>query len=1012
MKITKTFRDLPKNSFKEERLVFADGGGEKGKDSGDKSFVYEPDPEKWKDRGGIKAYEAHIKEAVQKKVISKDDGRALAEDAKRKFEQWAEAEKTKSSEEKILKRIEQVRKGKEGPKVAKSASEAYEKRFLADVAEIRKFIRDEVRELIQIETEDTKKALSEKAFEEFIDFESEIMDSVQTLLKDAGYQKVHEAIEQDKERAKQSYQALRELFSNEDKLNFMRLLLKRKSIPTGSRMNIRNLLSLKRKMEGRWDSTNTLIGVVDARELRSLEQALGAVNQLHKHWDATAKIERRSKLEKDRQDYEKNLTDFNEEMRDDPPKEDHLRPFLKTWPDLHEQRSSDLQEIKKLIAEDSEASLRLAQAFLAGAGGELEEFQETINSIKATQRKKATPETSSSIKPVDAEVAQAELQEAEIRGTDAPQREVAEHEEEGNWLNKIGVKGKKFFSANGRLTWYSWHDIEESFHLIKEAWKKHVESHTEDKAGRIAHELMFWRQEVQRRVHETDLIKEKGRAEERKKRYKNFEYESLVAELIEHPARDKRRAILETLAERGNLRMSDRRLVEAVTGQLPEEDWSHAEAFCDYAKIIQTFKHKIDHVFIGNEVGYGQQLIDMQTAGQHNKEALGEKLADHAMAGSPGAECGMVAVQIDNAGLDGDNILTGMLKKGFERGNKFADNASFCKIKVNKTEEVYENATAGLDALKIVDGYLRGSVTNQTIQGLSKKNEGGYTPYAAFQDVLTSKVEEFPEGSGHRICLFEKWGWIEEGKRITALGKRQIINFFDSRVAFDASGGIHHISLDSGTYARHSTKYTSIQDFRGLNIPVGDKMMPNCIKASGTEIYDNATSRSRGGTGQLVGRQQEITFLFKSAFEEIEDGVTMMHPDQSEEIHKLGKARLDKGTRAIEIMFNNIVKHTEDREIYRRGKGNPAYGILKRNKKVKDEKYGASLDRKSINEKGLEGLLEHYLGSTNLRQDFKSHYNRIFKAYNNFEDTTKILSKEEREAKERADDRKMQKTYE
>ncbi|MFH1375375.1 MAG: hypothetical protein ABIH35_01755, partial [Patescibacteria group bacterium] len=998
-----------KNSFKEERLVFADSGGET-----EQSTSFDPNPEAWKEQS-YEAFERAAKAAAKAGRIDKAGLPAILSTAKDKFKLWAEEEKRKSSDGEILKRIEQARKNKEGEKIAKSALKGFERRYLADVAEIRKFVRAEVRELVGVEADDPEKAMSEKAFEEFINFENEIMNSVQTLLEEAGYRDVHAAIERDKERAKRSYQVLRELFSNEEKVNFMRLLLKRKSIPAGSRMDIQSLLNFKRKMEGRWDSTDTLIGVVDARELRGLEQALGAVNQLHEHWDATLEIKRRSLLERERQEYAKNLADFNEEMRDDPPKEPNLVSFLETWPDLHRQRSADLKQIKELIAEDSEASLRLAQTFLAGAREELEGFQEEINSIKAAKKKGTVPDADSRVIGVDAAEVQAELQEADIKGTNAPTREAAKHEESGNWLNKTGVKTKKFFTAHGRLTWYSWHDIEETFRLIKEAWTKHVESHTEDKAGQIAHELMFWRQEVQRRVHETDLIKEKGRAEERKKRYKNLEYESLVAELIEHPARDKRRAILETLAERGNLRMNDRRLVEAVTGQLPEEEyWNHAEASCDYAKIIQKFKSKIDHDFV-REIGYGQQLMDMQTAGQHNKEALGEKLADHAMAGSPGAECGMVAVQIDNAGLDGDNILTGMLKKGFERGNKFADNTSFCKIKVNETETVHENATAGLDALKIVDGYLRGFVTNQTIQGLSKKNEGGYTPYAAFQDVLTSKTEEVPEGSGHRICLFEKWGWIEEGKRITALGKRQIINFFDSRVAFDASGGIHHIALDSGTYARHSTKYTTIETFRSANIVVGDKMVPNCLKASGVEIYDNSTSRSRGGAGQIVGRQQEITFLFKSAFEEVEDGVTMIKHGQNDDMKELGRKRLEKGTRALEIMFNNIVKNTEDREIYRRGKGNPAYGILKRNKDVTDKKYGASLDRKNINEKGLEGLLEHCLTkNTNLNKDpeFKSYYNRIIKAYNNFEDETKILSKEEREAKERADDKRMQKTYE
>ncbi|MFH0776427.1 MAG: hypothetical protein V1936_02340 [Patescibacteria group bacterium] len=1017
MLFLKTF-DENKIGTRAARLVFVDAaaataGGEQGQTRESSDFIYRPNVEDWKNESYEK-YEEHIVEAKNLGKIDGSQAFSLLRNAKSKFEKWTAENSQRLSVEEYRKKIEEGRKNKVGEKIAGRVVDAVRARYLTEIADIRNLVRKELRDFLEIPSgEKIEEIIKDESWREFLQFENEIFTRITELLQENDYAVINATIERDKKRSRECYQKLKAFFTDAARKNFLLNVLKLKGIPAGDRMNINTLNVFAKQMEGRWENTDSLVGVVKPEELIALEQSLNAVESFYQKWNSITEIKERNTLERELFGFEKTLQSFNDDMRENPPKAVELAWLVEIWPDLFKRFQADWKRLRALLAEDqSEANRRLAQAFLEGSAEELKKLKDARGQVEIQSRPKTKKDEQSEQAP--------EQNDSNIV-VEAPRLGMTEHGGHGhgghapNALNKLGKAAKEFFTARGRIRWYSFHDIEESFKLIAQSWKKHTESHTEDKSGVLADKLMFWREEVRRRVHETDLIKEKGRADERKKRYKNVAYEELIAEAIDLPAKDKRRAILEVLAERGNLRMSDHRLINAVTNNsISAGEWNYADRTCDYANIITKFKRSVDTYYIG-EIGYGQQLIDMQTSGQANKESLGEKLGDHTVAGSPGAECGMVAVQIDNAGLEGDNVLTGILKKGFGRGNKHTDNLNFCKINIrtDKGDVVYrENATAGLDALKIVDGYLKGLISNQTIAGLSKKNEAGYTPYAAFQDILTSKKKD-PDNPDRYISDMEKWGWIEHGV-ITELGKQQIINFFDSRVAFDKDGKIIHIASASATYSRHSTKYTSISDFRGLGIPVADKMRTTCIKAGGLEIYDNATQRAQG-TNQLIGQQQEVTFLIKAACEEIEDGITMIRHGQDDTVKADGKNRLEKGTKAIEIMLGNIVKNTEDRRTFSRGYGNPAYNIMQRKKNIEDKvHYGRVVGNDNINTGGLWGFLEYYLTTlTGADQDpaFRDNYLRIKRAYENFEDESNILPRDVRDAKARNEEEALRKKY-
>ncbi len=1017
MKIHATF---PGNEInpRESRLIFVDAnaGGEADQTTENTEVDYRPDVEDWENES-YEAYEKHLIEAGRLGKVEAANIPGMLATAKRRFEKWKreKREAASISAETIKKKIEKARKNRDDKKLEAKTVDAVKEGFLTDVAEIRNFVRREINSFLTIEAKDIAN-FRDDAFEEFLNFETEILNSITALLKDNKYAAIQQSIERDKQRAKKCYQKLREIFHDEKKRKFLELLSDTKGIPAMEKMQIKSLSALARRMEGRWEKSESLIGIVDGRELSQLEQALDAINMIFEKWEKIKDkdIKSRDALLSEFFEYEKKLESFAVDMQENPPRSIESAPFIEIWPDHLQRRRNDAKKLKELITADkSKSNLRIAQAFLDGSTKELKELEDERARVGARERIADKDEPKKDDKPTP-----------EKLSTSAPELGMkgATGHEHSNAINNFGKAFFGFVTAHGRIQWYSFHDISETFKLIGKSWAKHTESYTEDKSGALAKELMFWKQEVKRRVHETDLIAEKGRADERKKRYKNLSYEELVAELCDLPPRDKRRAILETLAERGNLRMSDHRLINKVTNNsITEEQWIYADSTCDYIEIIRKFKEKIDHYFL-DEVGYGQQLIDMQTSGQANKESLGEKLGDHSITGSPAAESAMVAVQIDNAGLEGDNVVTGLIKKGFGRGNKFADNGAMTTMEMrterSEKEQIRDNASAGLDALKIVDGYLKGLLSGQTIQGLSKKNEGGYTPYAAFQDVLITKDKRDPNDPTRAVSSFELWGWIRDGK-ITNLGRRQIINFFDSRVAFDKDGKIIHIANDniSGTYGRHSTKYTSISAFRNLGIPVADKMRTTCIKSNGLEIYDNATQRSQTNN-ELIGTQQEVTFLIKAACEEIEDGVTMMHygqqdPKNKVDVKKEGSDRLEKGTKALEIMFGNIVKNTEDRKNFTRASGNPAYNIMRRKKDINDlENYGKIIEEKNSNKEGLKGFLDYYLVNlAHLDQFSPSHYNRVMRAYNNLIDESKILSRDLRDAKNNADKAALQRQF-
>lgn len=955
----KTFPSFDQNFIREKRFVFADAGGETSSDSASLDFAnYD---------GNVQAYQKALDKKLQDGEIDQSQRDSLLENAKnQKIDAGSKANDQEKGAQ-LLKKIEAARK-KERSKhlIAKNAVDALRQGYIESIDSLRDFVRTEV-ERIGVPFEDAK---DKKLFDAMRALESEIWTTVERLIDRKQYRSVLDSIKQDKERAKRCYQKLRKIFYKKGEkfnpqLNLLNFLRHKESIPAGEKMNIDKLFEYAALMEPRWDNTNTLINVVNPQELAGLELALDSVNTLYDKWKDTVPLER-FQINRRLNEYDKELSRLKNRVETHKHSQEIQEAIAQgtnaEWGTVYSRKKDDLDRLVELFKNnDDDPTRRLITTFLDGNledlkgwNGLIDEEDRMIAEIENMEAEKKAAQKSREEKSQADTVDRSPLNEFPEDSQHSPS--VMER-----FLKRLHTT----MTANGNIVWYSYHDIKESFKLIGEAFKKHAESVSEDKTAPLATGLTFWRPEIQRRINEQDLIGEKGRAEERKKNYKNYNYERLIAELgPPWPAKDKRRAILEILAEKGNLRLSDRRLIQTICpGHFTLRDWEEADAKADYTRMRAAFKNSLDNSFI-EEIGYAEELLNKQASGVDTAAEAGKKLAGSGESVATSAELNIFNVQRNKSyklGTEGEGELAGMLETMVGRGNAFSNGSAWIDLFI-RTKGKHEalknrNADMGLVGLMLTDSYLKGAVSREFMAGIGKKHESGFNPFSSMSDILAIKKEVEVNGVKKTMCLFEEWGWIVEdgnNRYITDLGKTQIVNFFNTRNARAAVRGDNgaltgdmkfvHLAIDSGTYQRHSRRHSNVRDAARQSIKVGDKLISYLVKKSNTDLFNNATEFSKGGTGSMVGETDETASLIKAGVEDFVDGVQMMRDneryynkmsgkevrrdpvtgefkdDQGNKVNDIavgryGKERLERGAKILTRMFENLFLYSEDREI-------------------------------------------------------------------------------------------------
>ncbi|MBU1090114.1 hypothetical protein KKF38_04985, partial [Patescibacteria group bacterium] len=791
-------------------------------------------------------------------------------------------------------------------------------------------------------------------------------------------------------------------------------------------------------------------GIVQTGELRDLELVLIAVEKLYEKWDG-AKIQKREDLDKSFADYEKRLEKINANVKIGSKRKEfeeliEINSGIR-WDDLIARRRVDLAELKKLLTDDSKPNLRLVRAFLDGNEEEIEQFEEVLASIEKTQEsEKIKPKTAETVSPTEKKA------EAGTKGGGIIHEA---HDNHGpSAFDKVNKKLQQFFTANGKITWYSLHDIAGAFKSIKESWEKHTHSKSEDKRGPLAEGMMFWRPEISRRVELQDRLNEKSRASELRDYYKNKKHKELLTELSWSAPKDRRRVILEVLADRGNLRMSDKELISIICrGKFGEKDWEEADNIADYTRMREAFKERIDTPhsgFIG-EIGYADELFTKQGAGSETASASGKKLSSSSETVSIDAELGIFDLQRKktyHGGSEGEAELVGMIETMVARGNAYSNNSSFSEIKI-KTEKGEEkmkaNSDQGLVGLMIVDAYLRGNMSRDQLGEIGKKHESGFNPYSSTSDVIAN--HNATAADGKKISWFEKWGWVKETKGgrgyITELGKSEIINFFNTRNARaeikKADGDIEkktiHIAIDSGTYKDHSGRQKTINDARNQSIRVGDKLANYLVKNSSIGLFETATKLDEHKGHASLTEMRDITSLIKAGVEDFIDGAEMMKQNDrwyekftgkelvqnkagewvsddedrrviSEEKRvSFGASRMQRGRNILVKMLHNLWQYREDRDVT---KIHNQYNLYDRNP-ISSLATG----------KAIKCNLKDFIEKSLAKWNDKSEYREIMREVNLLYDENEMLTSDETVkayhfggVKNRADfDEKMRKNY-
>ncbi|MCK5472333.1 hypothetical protein KAI54_04060 [Candidatus Gracilibacteria bacterium] len=1033
----KTFRNLEKNSAREQRLVFENAnniGADASSESDEKGINL--------DLNQYSNEKEFVKE-LNKTNFDEERKKQLLANARNEFAKRKTTEKKQSREKNTLAKIEELKnKKKKQQKIAESTVESFQKGYLETVEELREDVRAQIEELgIKFDEKD------EKVAKEFIVLEQMIWQRVESLLDKNKYTDILNSIEQDKKRAKDCYEGLGKFFRDEKKLKFLKFLKKRE-IPAKVKMDINSLLVFSDKYEHgkEWNENIMMIGIVRSGELHDLELVLGAVEKLYSKWDSE-EIQKYEDIENDLADYEKRLEKLNSSVEISS-KRKEFQTLLKinsdlSWNDLKTRQKVDFAQLKKLLTDDdSQPNLRLARAFLDGNEKEIKLFEETLAEVeKNKESEMAIPKTAETVSPTEKGLGAEEKGGGVIHETHADHGPTA--------FDEINKKLQQFFTANGKITWYSLNDIAGAFKLIKESWEKHTHSKSEDKRGPLAEGMLFWRPEISRRVELQDQLNEKSRANELRDHYKNKKHEELLAELNWSAPKDRRRIILEVIADRGNLRMSDKKLIGIICRDMfSDEDWKKADEGADYTRMRETFKDKIDapHTGFIGEIGYADELFNKQGAGSETAAASGKKLSSSSETVSIDAELGIFDLQRQktyHGGSEGEAELVGMIETMVARGNAYSNNGSFNKVKIKTEkgeEKVKENSNQGLVGLMMIDAYLRGNMSRDQLGEIGKKHESGFNPYSCTSDVIANHNATTVDGK--KISRFEKWGWIKEkdGGRghITELGKSEIINFFNTRNAraeIEKEGGgiekkLIHIAIDSGTYKAHSGRHTTINSARNQTIKVGDKLMSYLVKKSAIGLFESATKLNEHEGHAILTEMRDITSLIKSGVEDFVDGAEMMEKNErwqekftgkeviqnenGEWANKdgiviprdkrvgYGEERMKRGRDILVKMLHNLWQYREDREVTQT---HAQYNFYER-----DEKTGLVTGKKQ--DCNLKDFIEKSLG----KWGNTSEYGEIMEKVNRLYDEKQVLTSDEAEEaskfpggiKDRADfDRRM-----
>jgi len=881
-------------------------------------------------------------------------------------------------------------------KMAARLKRRIDKVEISTLDELRDATRLEVFELLGYEKEDE----DIKEMREFKKFTNDIVFRVKSILDDGNA--IFNEIQREQDLIKKCYEKTKSLFHNEGYCGFLGFLASKKIDADGKQLtmpsNILTILKLSKdpafKQSAVANDNNAyedFSSFADG-DPRYFLASIEATEKLYKKWEA-AEVEKQDAIDERIEECQKNLSTLSSDLQDHPEMLAHISDIAendKDWGQIRAGLENNLTYIKKLNSgSPSNSDRKLAAAFLNGNESEIADWRDIVQAgIDAK---------------TEAEIAHAK----EVRAA-----EDAEEDEPGN---PEGISAPNFASgeagdgsfkwhqrmsdvvtANGRITWYSWNDFEKMFETIKQSVEAHVDQASGSKGGLLAMYPTKWMgKDVHTRWSILDNQGDRDRTSKILPNMKNYKYEQLLADIGKRPkvGVDRRRAALEVLAERGNLRMSDPRLLEAIGAfggnhPISKEKWENAQKTGDYSDIRVAFKHCIDGEYIG-EPNYGEELLEKQTQGADHKKEFGKKINDYGMAGTPAAEVHSIFHQIDEGNLEGDNTIIGQTERSFERGNIWSGNGEFQTTFINcgreekdEGKKITANASSGFVALKIIDGYLQGQIDAETINNISKSGEsGGYNPFAAFQELV---IKRAPGRGDMFVSKIEDWGWVK-GHEITDLGRTEIIKFFDSRTAEDIDGNARHVGVDSTTYAEHSGRHNSIGDFKGK---VGDKMLGACLKgAGGPEIY-NAATQYNSVNKQLSSENREVAALIRATTEEIQDAIKMKSNARytngiDKSFIKNVNDRLDRGYEGLTTMLENMMKHTKDRALTNATWD--AYQLLETDEHGMYKKRNGPLLTKDRND--LRGFLEKQLDV--LKAADRSKYNSIMRSVTDLYDQSK-----------------------
>ncbi|MFH0834405.1 MAG: hypothetical protein V2A63_03380 [Patescibacteria group bacterium] len=1016
MKIANTFRGS-EVKLREARPIFVDANA--GGEASETTFQYRPNVNDWKNKT-LAEYEAHLKEAKDLDEIDDVEFKKRIQEGKVAFAKWdKENEEGKVDEERAA--IGQIEKADQKA-ISSNIVERIDQKYIGSLKELRDAIRDEI-ENLGIKKDVLEKDLVKKQAQKF---SREIEKRVKNILNQTReHHRIFDEIEEEEKLAKSCLEKMKWLFDTRDtKKKAFFDTLRNKGVPQILQakqsekelgFNIEEIFAYKNQL-GK-DEQEFLTGIT-GRELFLLDRAIRDVEALYQNWES-AKVQSKDDLLMRLRQYDKDLGRIAFEIRDQPNSSPETKLLADNWSDFFGHKKNDIAHIEGLLAQNpNESDLKLAATFLQANEDEIRKMRSEFEAAREQAAKAAEPDKTTTPAPVDNVATDSEHKEKHQAGQHAEEHEHSH--DHSNAFTKLGKLFVKTMTANGNIVWYSFHDIAESFKLIKESWKKYTESASEDKRAPLAKNVMFWKQEVVRRIHHTDTAAERGRAEDLKKTYKNFSEKELLAELKELPAKDRRRAILESLADRGNLRMSKRELIEIICrGKFSEKEWEAADTAIDYTPMREAFKKSIDGWFIG-ETNYGNELLEKHNAGFSKSESTGKSYASSNESTSVRAEVHNISNQINRAFREGEGAIVGALSEIVDRANSFSDNGNFseAEIKIDGTEtKISRSADMGFVGLLLVNAFVKGEISRELTMKIGKGHEQCFRPFATFQETVGAKEKPDPfdpepdPNKKRKISHFEYWGWVRDGS-ITALGSTQIINFFNGRNALaeiaTPQGIVKktiHIATDSNYKVHSGARVTGIEQARK---GIGDKFLGYVTKATGVDVIEQAT-KFRRDSGSATGEIREIASLIKAGVEDFIDGRTMIEngeeryfdsftaaevdrdgyelnafgiPDRSKkpipqhQIIKMGEMRAERGKEIILRILRNMWLYREDREILR---DQPVYKILDYGTTDFGAGHGALNGREKS--KVISGTLKVFLETTLGKWAGTADYREIMAAY-------------------------------